>query len=167
LTIASDAQARAAVERTGKQSRLTVSQRLLEAVAWLTTPLLPDDYLELVDPLWSSRQISGRVEHVQPETSDVATVVIRPGRGWTGHRAGQYVRVGVEVDGVRHWRSFSMSSPPQRPDGCITITVKAARAGLVSPYLVHRITGSPDASGGRRGGVTWRTPLPWLGFWLV
>jgi stearoyl-CoA 9-desaturase NADPH oxidoreductase len=140
LTIASDAQARTAIDRTGKQSRLTVSQRLLEAVAWLTTPLLPDDYLELVDPLWSSRQISGRVEDVQPETRDATTVVIRPGRGWTGHRAGQYLRVGVDIDGVRHWRSFSLSSPPQRPDGCITITVKAARTGLVSPYLVHRIT---------------------------
>jgi stearoyl-CoA 9-desaturase NADPH oxidoreductase len=117
-----------------------VRQRLLEAVAWFTTPLLPDDYLELVDPLWSSRQMSGRVEDVQPETGDAATVVIRPGRGWTDHRAGQYVRVGVDVDGVRHWRSFSVSSPPQRSDGCITITVKAAPDGLVSPYLVRRIT---------------------------
>jgi ferredoxin-NADP reductase len=139
LTIASDAQARTAIERTGKQSRLTVSQRLLEAVAWLTTPLLPDDYLELVDPLWSSRQMSGRVADVQPETADATTVVIRPGRAWTGHRAGQYVRLGLDIDGVRHWRSFSISSPPQRPDGCITITVKAAPGGHVSPYLVRRI----------------------------
>jgi stearoyl-CoA 9-desaturase NADPH oxidoreductase len=148
LTIASGAQATSAIERTGKHSRLTVSQRLLEAVAWLTTPLLPDDYLELVDPLWSSRQISGRVQDVQPETRDSATVVIRPGRGWTGHRAGQYVRVGVEVDGVRHWRSFSISSPPQRPDGCITITVKAVREGLVSPYLVRRMVS---------GSIVWLT----------
>jgi ferredoxin-NADP reductase len=116
-----------------------MSRRLLEAGAWLTTPLLPDDYLELVSPLWSSRQISGRVEDVQPEAGGAATVVIRPGRGWTGHRAGQHARVGVEIDGVRHWRSFSMSSPPQRPDGCITITVKAVQEGLVSAHLVRRI----------------------------
>jgi ferredoxin-NADP reductase len=66
--------------------------------------------------------------------------VIRPGRGWAGHRAGQYVRLGVDVEGVLHWRSYSLSSSPERGDGCITITVKAVPDGLVSPYLVHRIT---------------------------
>jgi ferredoxin-NADP reductase len=118
---------------------LGVRRRLLEAVAWLTTPLLPDDYLGLVNPLWSSRELRGRVEEVRPETADAATVVIRLGRGWAGHRAGQYLRVGVDIDGVRHWRSYSLSSPPERADGHVTITVKANPDGLVSPYLVRRI----------------------------
>ncbi len=113
--------------------------RLLDAATWLTTPLLPDDYLGLLNPLWSSRELRGRVEAVQPETADAASLVIRPGRGWAGHRAGQYVRVGVDIDGVRHWRSYSLSSPPQRTDGCVTITVKAAPDGLVSPYLVRQL----------------------------
>lgn len=109
------------------------------ALACLTTPLLPDDYLGLVNPLWSARQLRGRVRAVRPEIAHAASLVIRPGRGWTGHRAGQYVRVGVDIDGVRHWRSFSLSSPPERADGCITITVKAAPEGLVSPYLVRQL----------------------------
>jgi ferredoxin-NADP reductase len=112
---------------------------LLGAVTWLTTPLLPDDYLGLINPLWSSRELRGRVEAVLPETADAASLMIRPGRGWAGHRAGQYVRVGVDIDGVRHWRCYSLSSPPERADGCVTITVKAARDGLVSPYLVRRL----------------------------
>ncbi|WP_338090845.1 ferredoxin reductase [Planosporangium thailandense] len=127
------------VEGAGREGRLAVRRRLLEAIGWLTTPLLPDDYLGLVNPLWSARQLRGRVEAVLAETVDTATLVIRPGRGWAGHRAGQYVRVGVDLDGVRHWRSYSLSSPPERADGRITITVKADPTGLVSRYLVHQI----------------------------
>jgi ferredoxin-NADP reductase len=93
----------------------------------------------LVNPLWPSREPRGRVEAVIPETADAASLLIRPGRGWTGHRAGQYVRVGVDIDGVRHWRSYSLSSPPEGADGCVTITVKADPGGLVSPYLAHRV----------------------------
>jgi stearoyl-CoA 9-desaturase NADPH oxidoreductase len=130
---------RADVDAIDRQRGRSVRPRLLGAVTWLTTPLLPDDYLGLINPLWSARQLRGRVEAVRLETSHAATVVIRPGRGWTGHRAGQYVRVGVDIDAVRHWRSYSLSSPPERADGCVTITVKAASDGLVSPYLVHRV----------------------------
>jgi ferredoxin-NADP reductase len=115
-----------------------VGPRVLDAVGWLTTPLLPDDYLGLLNPLWSARELCGRVEAVRPETADAASLVIRPGRGWVGHRAGQYVRVGVDVDGVRHTRTYSLSSPPERGDGCITVTVKAVPGGVVSTYLVGR-----------------------------
>lgn len=113
-------------------------QRLLDAVSWLTTPLLPGDYLGQINPLWSARELRGRVGDVLAETSDAATLVIRPGRGWGPHRAGQYVRVGVDIDGTLHWRSYSVSSAPGRADGCFTITVKADPCGLVSRHLVHR-----------------------------
>jgi stearoyl-CoA 9-desaturase NADPH oxidoreductase len=118
----------------------SVGRGLLRAAAWLTSPLLPDDYLGLVNPLWSSRELRGRVEAVRPETANAASLVIRPGRGWVGHRAGQYVRVGVDIDGVRHWRPYSLSSPPNRADGCITITVTAVAQGRVSGHLVRRLT---------------------------
>ena len=32
-----------------------------------------------------------------PETARATTLRIRPGRGWTGHRAGQYVRIGQVI----------------------------------------------------------------------
>ena len=110
---------------------------LLQAAARFTTPFLPDDYLTLVNPLWSTRGLRGRVEAVLAETADAATIVIRPGRGWTGHRAGQYVRVGLDLDGVRHWRTYSLTSPVSRTDGRFTITVKAIPDGLVSNHLVR------------------------------
>jgi ferredoxin-NADP reductase len=103
----------------------------------LTTPLLPEDYLDLVAPLRPGAPLRGRVEAVHPETADAATLVIRPGADWAGHVPGQYVRIGVDVDGVRRWRAYSLTHGP-RPDGCISITVKAVPDGTVSPYLVHR-----------------------------
>ena len=84
-----------------------------------TTPLLPSDYLDLVDPLRSGADLRGRIEAVLPETRDAATIVIRPGRGWRGHRPGQYIRIGIDVDGVRQWRAYSLTSDLTRTDGCI------------------------------------------------
>lgn len=104
----------------------------------VTTPLLPSDYLDLVNPLRAGADLRGRIEAVQQETPDAATIVIRPGKGWRGHVAGQYIRIGVDVDGVRLWRAYSVTSPTSRQDGRITITVKAIPDGKVSNYLVRR-----------------------------
>ncbi|MGW6965008.1 ferredoxin reductase [Streptomyces zaomyceticus] len=109
--------------------------KLLEMV---TTPLLPSDYLDLVSPLRAGADLRGRIEAVHPETADAATIVIRPGRGWRGHTAGQYVRIGVDVDGRRLWRAYSITSPTNRQDGRVTITVKAIPDGKVSNHLVRR-----------------------------
>lgn len=107
--------------------------RVAEAV---TTPLLPSDYLDLIDPLRGGADLRGRIVAIEPETADAATVVIRPGRGWAGHVPGQYIRIGVDVDGVRLWRAYSLTSGP-RADGCLTITVKAIPDGKVSNHLVR------------------------------
>ncbi|WP_199552093.1 ferredoxin reductase [Streptomyces sp. N35] len=104
----------------------------------VTTPVLPSDYLDLVSPLRAGADLRGRIEAVHPETGDAATIVIRPGRGWRGHTAGQYVRIGVDVDGVLLWRAYSLTSPTNRQDGRITITVKAIPDGKVSNHLVRR-----------------------------
>jgi ferredoxin-NADP reductase len=110
--------------------------KLAESVA---TPLLPAHYLDLVSPLISGVDLRGRIVAIEPETADAATVVIKPGRGWRGHIPGQYVRIGVDVGGVRRWRAYSLTSPLDREDGCLTITVKAIPGGVVSNHLVHRV----------------------------
>ncbi len=112
-------------------------ERVRRAGNKLTTPLHPDDYLSLVNPLWSTRELRGRVEEVIPETADAATLVIRPGWGWRyDHRPGQYVGIGVQVDGKFQWRSYSVSSPPRRSGRTIAITVRAMPEGLLSAHLV-------------------------------
>ncbi|MCW3016107.1 MAG: Oxidoreductase FAD-binding domain protein [Solirubrobacterales bacterium] len=119
-------------------ARRPVARRVLRAASALTTPLLPDDYLTYLNPLWSTREPRGRVDTVIPETADSATIWLRVGPDWPAHTPGQYVRVGVDVNGVRHWRTYSLTSTPSRADRRIAITVKAIPDGLVSQHLVHR-----------------------------
>jgi len=113
-------------------------------LASITTPLLPEDFAGLLNPLWSTTSLRGRVVAVHRETDRATTLRIRPSRGWAGHQAGQYVRIGVDVDGVRNWRTYSLSCPEpsssrRHPsdDGCLSITVQALPGGVVSPHLVH------------------------------
>ena len=122
----------------GRGHASPLRDRVLKLAELITTPLLPSDYLDLVDPLRSGADLRGRIEAVLPETRDAATVVIRPGRGWKGHTPGQYVRIGIDVDGVRQWRAYSLTSHLGRTDGCIAVTVKAIPDGKVSNHLVHR-----------------------------
>jgi stearoyl-CoA 9-desaturase NADPH oxidoreductase len=125
---------------TTARPRVALRDRVLRLVELATTPLLPSDYLDLVDPLRSGADLRGRIEAIHPETRDAATIVLRPGRGWRGHRPGQYVRIGIDVDGVRQWRAYSITSDLTRSDGCISVTVKAIPGGKVSNHLVHRAT---------------------------
>ena len=113
-------------------------------VGRLTTPLLPDDYLHLLNPLWSARELRGRVLEVRRETADSATLVIRPGWGFSfDYQPGQYIGIGVLIDGRWRWRSYSLTSPPvvagDRRDRTISITVKAMPEGFLSSHLVDGI----------------------------
>ena len=108
-------------------------RRLAELAA---TPLVPSDYLDVFNPLRAGAPLRGRIEEIHAETADAATIVIRPGTDWAGHVPGQYVRIGIDVDGVRLWRAYSLTHGP-RADGRISITVKAVPDGKVSHHLVH------------------------------
>jgi stearoyl-CoA 9-desaturase NADPH oxidoreductase len=110
----------------------------------ITTPLLPDDYLRLANPLWSARELRGRILEVRRETQDSATLVIKPGWGFSfDYEAGQYMGIGLLVDGRWCWRSYSLTSSPVttragRPR-TVTITVKAMPEGFLSAHLVDGV----------------------------
>jgi len=151
-----DVPERGAVPRVSPARR-----RALALVSSFTHPLAPDDYLELVNPLWSTRELRGRVQRVAREGEDAVTVTIKPGWEWPGHLPGQYLRLGVEVDGVHHWRAYSLTSDPARADGCIAITPKLVRGGRVSPFLNRRLRpGAIVRLGGVEGAFTLPEPLP-------
>ncbi|MCW2777791.1 MAG: stearoyl-CoA 9-desaturase [Frankiales bacterium] len=120
------------------QPRPRLRERLLQVSAAVSTPLLPDDFLGLVDPLRGSVDLRARVEQVRPEAAGAVTLVLRPGRGWAGHRAGQWLRLGVSIDGVWHWRSYSLTRPP-RADGTVWVTVKPVVGGFVSHHLAREV----------------------------
>ena len=129
-----------AKERPGWHALRAIAERI-------TTPLLPDDYLKLANPLWSARELRGRIIEVRRETVDSATLVIKPGWGFSfDYQSGQYIGIGVLVDGRWRWRSYSLTSSPVteatragvsgRSSRTITITVKAMPEGFLSTHLV-------------------------------
>jgi ferredoxin-NADP reductase len=106
----------------------------------ITTPLLPDDYLQLANPLWSARELRGRVVEVRRETRDSATLVIKPGWGFSfDYQPGQYIGIGLLVDGRWRWRSYSLTSSPVTASRTVTITVKAMPEGFLSSHLVEGV----------------------------
>jgi ferredoxin-NADP reductase len=116
--------------------------RNLRTGAWrvvelITTPVVPADYLDVIAPLRNAQVLRAKIDAVRPETDNSVTLVLRPGRGWVRHEPGQYLRVGVDVDGVRLWRSYSITTPPGRGDGRVAITVNAVPGGAVSNHLVR------------------------------
>jgi stearoyl-CoA 9-desaturase NADPH oxidoreductase len=102
-------------------------------------PLRVSHYLELLNPLWNRHALLARVEKVWDETKDARTLTLRPGVKWRTFRAGQHIRVGVPIAGMHHTRTYTISSPPERGDGCITITVKAILGGRISHHLVRQV----------------------------
>ena len=127
----------------GGATKGSPAETVRNVVARMTTPLLPDDYLHLVNPLWSARELRGKIIEVVPETDDAATLIIKPGWGWPfSYQAGQYVGIGVQLQGKWHWRSYSISSSPADGrltgrGGLLTITVKAMPEGFLSEHLVR------------------------------
>ncbi len=123
------------VEQGARPQVPRLHRRALEIARALTTPLVPDDYIEMINPLWSTRELKGRIEWIRRETPRSATVAIRPGFPWPGHEPGQYLRIGIELDGVRHWRAYTLTSDPGHPRGLISISVRLVEEGHVSPFF--------------------------------
>ncbi len=105
----------------------------------MASPRRPEDYLDMFHPLRRGADLRARVAAVRPESGSAVTVVLRPGAAWRPHVPGQYVRVGLDVDGIRRWRSYSITSPPVTADGTISITARAVPGGLVSAHLAQRL----------------------------
>lgn len=129
---------------------MTVTERILGSRAVralggaLASPHGIDRYLELVDPMLAATEVRGRVVDVRRENPrsdgpEVATLTVQPTRTWRGHRAGQYVQVGVELPGSakRLTRCFSISSAASAPGETFTLTIRAHEEGQVSKYLVR------------------------------
>lgn len=104
--------------------------KIAEAV---TSPLVPADYLDLFAPLRSGADLRARVLTVTRETTDAVTVRLQPGRSWRPHVPGQYIRIGIDVDGVRTWRAYSLTSG--RDEKTLTFTTKVIPGGLLSNHI--------------------------------
>lgn len=98
-------------------------------------------HLTLLDPVaapaWSTSQVVG----VQRETHDATTLTLDPSAEWTGFRAGQQVRLRVDVDGSpstgRFWFSSSDQAEATWGDRTVSVVVHSRGHDPVSRHLAR------------------------------
>jgi ferredoxin-NADP reductase len=94
--------------------------------------------------MWAAHEVRARIVDVHREVDvpghpPVATLTLQPTSTWRGHRAGQHVQLGVEVEGARRTtRVFTISSPDSRAGDRFTVTMRANPDGVVSRWLVEQ-----------------------------
>lgn len=116
-----------------------------QAGHWLSRVMLnkdqPGAYFDLLtdwmNPLWSISEPRALVLDVISETADTKTLRLKPSHHFTGFAAGQYVQLGVEINGVRWQRTFSLSSSPDEfaRTGQISVTLKKIPRGRVTGWI--------------------------------
>lgn len=147
---------------TGATPKVSLLRRQVSRIGRaMTTPLLPDDYFALIKPHWSTREMTGTVVRVRRQHGDAATVVVKPDFAFPPHKPGQYLRIGMEIDGIRHWRAYTITSDPNHPEGVVSITVKYTDGGRMSPVFTRQVQrGQRVFLGEVEGEFTLPDPLP-------
>ncbi|MBA3929051.1 MAG: hypothetical protein C0521_05605 [Xanthomonas sp.] len=120
-----NAQFRPSPRRSGPLTRL---------IRPLVKPDVFDFWASRVHRTWTWERPLARLVARETASADAVTLLFKPNRHWAGHQAGQHVNLGVDIDGVRVTRSYSLTAPP-RADGLLPITVKAIEGGKVSRHL--------------------------------
>jgi stearoyl-CoA 9-desaturase NADPH oxidoreductase len=94
-----------------------------------------DRYLELIRPAMTVADARAEVIAVRCQTSRSSTLTLRPNGAWSGFEAGQYVRAGFEIDGVRCTRTYSPAGSEHTGRDELELTVTRHPGGLVSPHV--------------------------------
>jgi ferredoxin-NADP reductase len=120
-----------------------------------------DRYLEQIRPDLTVHDARSEVVAVRRQTARSVTLTLRPNAAWGGFVAGQFLRVGVEIDGVRRTRTYSPACSAQRSDGGLELTVTVHPHGLVSHHLRRNVRpGTILHLGTAQGGFVLPDPRP-------
>lgn len=107
---------------------------LLESLGPLSDADSWNRLLQRFSPLWSLTDTRARIVDRVEESADTVSLWLRPNRRWQGHVPGQHLALGVEINGVRRDRVFSVSTAP-RPDGLLRVTLQRQSPGGVTQWL--------------------------------
>jgi len=131
---------------------MSATRRFLRSqlVDLLVGPHGIDRYLELVRPTLTVSDARAKVLAIRHQTARSVTVTLRPNAAWRGFRAGQFVRVGVEIDGIRRTRTYSPASSEH--GGELELTATVHPDGLVSRHLREHLTPGAVLHLGAAGG---------------
>lgn len=119
-----------------------VTRRILRSPLFdlLVGPHGIDRYLELIRPDLTVRDARAEVVSVRRQSARSVTLELRGNDAWNGFRAGQFVRVGVEINGVRRTRTYSPASSEHGARGRLELTVTTHPEGLVSRHMRERLS---------------------------
>lgn len=119
----------------------TLTKRVLGSrlVDLLTGPHGVDRYTELVAPIWTAGDARAKVIDVRRTTPRAVTLTLAPNEAFRSRytvKAGQYVKLTVDIDGRRHTRCYS----PANAEGSanLELTIGHHDGGLVSNHLYER-----------------------------
>lgn len=115
-------------------------QKRLETQAPDAVELREDAVLPMKEALrrLHPRRVSLKVTEIIEETESAKTLRFEsPDDGFPCFRAGQYVNLFVDIDGVSTSRPYSISSAPGKPYW--DLTVRRVQDGFVSGYLLDRV----------------------------
>ena len=145
------------VEKAAEPRISELRRRAAQLAKAMTTPLVPDDYLELLNPAWSARELTGTVVRSHPRHRAGIDRRRPPVVPVAGPPAGPYLRIGAELNEIsRHWRAYSLTSDPDHPEGFVSITVKYVEEGLMSPWFTRKARPtSSSTSATVRGDSAW------------
>ncbi len=122
-------------QATREKLEKDVEKQTTGGPAWTSEDL--DRAVSKVDQLHPKR-VKLRVSEIIEETATTKTLRMVSADGELPlFRAGQYVNLFVEIDGVLTSRPYSIASPPHAPYW--DITVRRAPQGFVSHYLLDRV----------------------------
>lgn len=100
-------------------------------------PAVFDYWAGHINRLWTWERPLARVVERHEAALGSVTLVLQPNRHWQGFLPGQHLNLGVEIDGRRVTRSYSLCDVP-RADGRIAVTVQQIDGGLMSTQLCTR-----------------------------
>jgi ferredoxin-NADP reductase len=121
---------------TTTTSTSSIARRLLRSpiVDLMVGPHGIDRYLELIRPTLTVRDARAEVVAVTHQTDRTVTLTIDPNRAFTGFRAGQFVKVGVEINGRRYTRTYSPTIS-EHDVHLLELTITVREGGVVGTYL--------------------------------
>jgi NAD(P)H-flavin reductase/hemoglobin-like flavoprotein len=97
----------------------------------------------------------GTVTRTEQRAPGIAVLTVRPDQP-VPYLAGQHISVQT-LHWPRQWRTYSIANAP-RPDGQLSLHVRAVKGGMVSHALVHHVSsGDPLVLGAPSGAMTMDT----------
>ena len=80
-----------------------------------------------------------KIKKIIQETPNAITLILDGQKEQWSYKAGQFITVGVDIDGKIHRRSYSLATYPESQSNP-AITIKRVKGGLVSNYLPDHLT---------------------------